>query len=241
VLDRAAYKRLADSLPDIPRWIETRSMLLAGEGEILGLTEDPLAFVIRDTRTSFVAVIGRPPEDAIREALHRTGEDAYLIVQEDDEPYVHPLVPRFVSYPAVLHLQSDSSRLPEVPPGAVEFIQDDDLARSEGVPDALRSELRTVLLHTQIAAAIVDGRPVVFCYAGAETETLWDISIDTLEPYRRQGYAALAVAFLIGQMWRRRKRPVWGAEEQNAASMGLARKLGFTPVDRLFVLRAPPR
>jgi hypothetical protein len=31
------------------------------------------------------------------------------------------------------------------------------------------------------------------------------------------------------------KEPVWGALESNAASMGLAAKLSFVPVDRVFV------
>jgi hypothetical protein len=31
------------------------------------------------------------------------------------------------------------------------------------------------------------------------------------------------------------KEPVWGAVESNAASMGLATKLGFVPVNRIFV------
>ncbi len=30
-------------------------------------------------------------------------------------------------------------------------------------------------------------------------------------------------------------RPVWGAEEANAASLGLAVRLGFVPVDELIV------
>ena len=35
------------------------------------------------------------------------------------------------------------------------------------------------------------------------------------------------------------KQPVWGAEDDNAASLGLARKLGFRAVDRLAVVHAP--
>jgi RimJ/RimL family protein N-acetyltransferase len=31
------------------------------------------------------------------------------------------------------------------------------------------------------------------------------------------------------------KRPVWGAVESNRASLGLAAKLGFRPVDTLFL------
>jgi hypothetical protein len=33
-----------------------------------------------------------------------------------------------------------------------------------------------------------------------------------------------------------RREPVWGAVASNAASTGLAGKLGFTPTDRMIVL-----
>jgi RimJ/RimL family protein N-acetyltransferase len=44
---------------------------------------------------------------------------------------------------------------------------------------------------------------------------------------------------MIRRMWERGKRPVWGAEESNAASMALAAKLGFKPVERLIVFHGP--
>jgi predicted GNAT family acetyltransferase len=77
--------------------------------------------------------------------------------------------------------------------------------------------------------------PVSFCYVAAETESLWDVSIDTLAGHRRRGYAALCAAYLIEHMCEKGKRPVWGAVESNAPSLGLAAKLGFVPVDRVFV------
>ena len=45
-----ALKRLALALADIPRWVETRSMLLACGSEVLGMSELPRVwFVTRDT------------------------------------------------------------------------------------------------------------------------------------------------------------------------------------------------
>jgi GNAT superfamily N-acetyltransferase len=83
------------------------------------------------------------------------------------------------------------------------------------------------------AAALAEGRPVSFCVASDQTEGLWDISIDTLERYKRQGYAARCVSYMIDEMRRRGKEPVWAAEETNPPSMRLAVKLGFFPVDGL--------
>jgi predicted GNAT family acetyltransferase len=113
------------------------------------------------------------------------------------------------------------------------------LTEIEGASPALLQELQRAALIGKLAATFVEGKPVSFCDAATETETLWDIGIETLEPYRGRGYAALCVAYVIDQMGRRGKRPVWGAEESNSASMNLAAKLGFRAVDRLTVLYPP--
>ncbi len=155
---KSLLDRLAHALPDIPRWLYVRSMLLSGRCEVLGLAEggpEP-QFVARELEESedrAVCVVGRPPADAM----------------------------------------------------------------------------------------LADGRPVSFCYAADETEGLWDISIDTLEPYRRQGYAARCVSYMVDEMRRRGKEPVWAAEETNLPSMRLAAKLGFVPVDGLLLFRPSVR
>jgi GNAT superfamily N-acetyltransferase len=99
--------------------------------------------------------------------------------------------------------------------------------------DLLRAEIQTALGFTHVAAAFVGGIPVAFCYAGYETDRLWDVSIDTLEAYRGRGLARDCCAYLIGHMARHGRDPVWGALEGNAASRGLAASLGFEPVDEL--------
>ena len=101
-------------------------------------------------------------------------------------------------------------------------------ARSAAVPSA-RPGLA-------VAAAWADGLPVAFCYAVVETETLWDVSIDTVDPYRRRGLGALAARAMIAFMARRGKSPVWGALASNEPSMRLAARLGFVPHSRLVVL-----
>ncbi len=64
----------------------------------------------------------------------------------------------------------------------------------------------------------------------------WDVAIDTLEGYRRRGHGARCVAYMIEHL--RPLRPVWRAENSNQASLGLAARLGFTPVDELPIFRA---
>ena len=76
----------------------------------------------------------------------------------------------------------------------------------------------------------------------AETEGLWDISIDTLVGHRRRGHAARCAAFMIRHMRETAgKEPVWGALETNTASMNLAASLGFVVVDRFSVLEPDGR
>jgi GNAT superfamily N-acetyltransferase len=238
---RATHERLAAALPDIPRWLETRSLLLSGEAEVLGLDEGELSFVVRDPVEQLISIVGRPDLGAVRDALDGSDEGAVMICQSGDEQRIAPVVPEWLVIPATLHLLAREAAVRELDTTGVRFLKAHEIAAAQ-MPEPLRDELRRALLHSEVAATIVAGRPVAFCYAGSVTESLWDISIDTLVEYRRRGYAGLAVARLIERMEERRKRAVWGAEETNVASMSLARKLGVEPVDRLIVLRpAPPR
>jgi len=68
---------------------------------------------------------------------------------------------------------------------------------------------------------------------------LWDVSIDTLEPYQRRGHATQAAAFLIEHYRGLGKEPVWGALVSNHASRALAARLGFEEVGSLSIFSAP--
>jgi len=266
--DRDTLRRLAVSLPDIPRWLETRSILLSGDAEADGLREDAgTHFVVRDTVSGSLAVVGTPEAAAIREAVDASrGATEPLQCREENAGYVAPLLPGWQREAAVLHLLASSANLPKflvggtggmiatpyadpeaVPVPAdrrldsvvIRFISTAELASATGIPDDLRKELTIAVLRGRLAVTFVNGVAASFCYAGATTETLWDVSVDTLEPFRRQGYAGLSVAYVIDQMNRERKRPVWGAAESNEASLRLASKLGFRPVDRITVFWRP--
>ena len=102
-------------------------------------------------------------------------------------------------------------------------------------PADLKEELIYAVKRAPVAATFIGQLPVAFCYAGSQTESLWDISIDTLAEYRNRGYAALCVSFLTDYFLRKGLAPVWGAVESNVPSMRLAAKLGFIPVDRIAV------
>jgi GNAT superfamily N-acetyltransferase len=84
-----------------------------------------------------------------------------------------------------------------------------------------------------VGVVIIDGTAASFCYPVWRTETLWDISIDTLEEHRGRALGSHAVRFMIELLRRDGREPVWGALESNGASLRLAAKLGFQPVDAL--------
>jgi RimJ/RimL family protein N-acetyltransferase len=121
---------------------------------------------------------------------------------------------------------------PAAPAGAVGFLDPATLSQLP-IDAELKQELESGAEQSLIAATFVDQQPVSFCYAGAITESLWDIAIDTLPEHRRKGYAALCVAHMIRHMRAQGKHPVWQAVEENPASWRLAQKLGFVSVDEL--------
>ena len=108
------------------------------------------------------------------------------------------------------------------------------------LPAGLRFEMTHARAAVPVAAAWIDDRPVAFCYPCWITETLWDVSIDTLETHRRRGLAARAVRFMIDRMKQEGREPVWGAMESNVASLKLAVTLGFAPVDDIVVFSRGP-
>jgi GNAT superfamily N-acetyltransferase len=108
------------------------------------------------------------------------------------------------------------------------------------LPSGLRFEIEHARAIAPVAVALADGRPVSFCYPCWVTETLWDVSIDTLDGYRRRGLAARAVGFMIARMRESGREPVWGAMESNVASLALARALAFVPVDEIVVFSRGP-
>ena len=196
------------------------------------------------TEERLVSVVGRPADGWVAEAVARNSDSGAVIAMPENVSSVARTLPRWEVRPAVLHLLGEGG-LARAPEGDVRL-----LCGLEGIgalPSGLRAGLRAELegalrRYTPLAATFMEDVPVSFCYVAAETEGLWDVSIDTLDGYRRRGYAAWCAAFMVRHMREETgKRPVWGALETNVASMRLAASLGFVPVDRYFVLEPAGR
>jgi GNAT superfamily N-acetyltransferase len=235
------HEDLAAALPDIPRWVETRALLLSGRCRVFTGSDPAAGFMVRGDREPLICVVGRPEAAAVREAARGTDPERRVLAPLSSAEYLRGILPDWRVATATVHrLGPDAGPFPQpasdlrlVEPGA----ERERIATR--LPAGLREELTRLPPEAAMAVAVADGEPAAVCYAAWETETLWDLSIDTLEPFRRRGLAARLSAFLIAQMRERGKEPVWGAEDDNTASLRLAAKLGFVPVDRL-VLLAPP-
>jgi GNAT superfamily N-acetyltransferase len=213
-------------------------MLLAGRACVVGQEPGP-AFVAVHAGLDLVGVVGAPSPDAIREAVGLCRGAPEVLAVPEHEAHVAAALAGWAAERATLHTLLAEGRLPPVPPGSVRLLDAAEVAALD-VPEELHEELLDAAREgAEVAASFVEGRPVAFCYAGAETEGLWDVSIDTLEPYRRRGLAARCVAFQVARQRARGRAPVWGAAASNVASLGLAARLGFVPVDALLLFNAP--
>jgi len=216
-------------------------MLLKEQARLIGpIISSPPTFVALHRDGDQAVVVGRASRAAILEAASIAGE---ILTATEDASWVAGALPDWKAESAVLFRRSPESPLPKVAPGEVRFLATGELAALTSeplVPETLRDELRSAHADgTPIAVALEGGRAATFCYAGSITETLWDVSIDTLEPYRRRGHATKAVSFLIEHYAARGKQAVWGALVSNVESAALAARLGFAPVGSLLVLSAP--
>jgi RimJ/RimL family protein N-acetyltransferase len=232
---------VAGLLPDVPHWIEVRSMLLQGQAQLIGpLGISPATFVALHEDGDQAAVVGPAPRASILEAASSAEE---IIAAAEDTAWVASALPDWKRESAVLFRRDARSALPRAFSGEVRFLAAGELASITGTPlmtETLADELRSAEKSgVPIAAAIEGGQAVAFCYAGSITETLWDVSIDTLERYQRRGHATKVAAFLIEHYQTLGKEPVWAAFSSNEASVALAGRLGFVPVGSLSVFSAP--
>ncbi len=232
---------MAVALPDIPRWVEPRSLLLSGECEVFGADEDgkigECGFVVRDPEEAGISIVGRPSARAIRESVAREWEDEAVFSPPESRGLVSEALPEWEFGSAIFHLTDDLSKLLEAPTDDARIVELSDMD-FEDLPDDLRPWIETTFAKgTPVASAYSDGRAASFCCAASATESLWDISVDTIPEYRNRGFAARCVSVMARHMLP--LHPVWAAEESNIPSMRLAAKLGFIPVDELDVFHRP--
>lgn len=248
---RDVATRLLAQLPDVPCWIETRSMLLSPHVQLFaGVTLDD-GIVVRMLHDAMVAVsvVGRPHAPALASALDGITPMTPVVTQQDNAAHVGELL-KEVGPPhdgrgwsaerMLFHTLAATPSLPPLAPDAsIRLLTPNDSL--DHLPPGLLHEITHARPLFPTGAAFVDGLPVSFCYGCFTSESLWDVSIDTLETHRGRGLAAHVVRFMIDRMRDERLEPTWGALESNGTSLRLAARLGFTaPVQGNVVLSRGP-
>lgn len=234
----ADARALAAALPDAPRWVQTRALLLSGEA-IIRRSAGADAAVVLDPVLPSGFLVGRADPALLRDVA-AAPRDVELVVQtEAIEEARAALAPGWrLATATLLALVSPwpAARDGGDPPAGVVICAppaEDWIAR---VPEA--GEMRFYAAQAEAIALRLAGDEVVaVCAAGDVTESLWDVGIDTVESHRRAGHAAEAFRALAGHMAAAGRQPVWCAEDDNVASLTMAARMGFVPVDRLGLLR----
>jgi hypothetical protein len=235
-------------VPDEPRFVEARGLVLAGAPVVPVGPDAALVLALDET---LAVLIGAAEPGILRDAVLASRADT-LLAQENMQRVAGAALPGWRCERATLHTLApgaiaswpcDPPHVRCLPAGAVVSADDAVARRSqpgaallEHVPQALRVELTKASASVPLFCAEDDGLLVSFAYGAYGTESLVDVSIETLAPWRRRGLAADAVRALIGWIVESGRQPVWGALDANVASMRLARRLGFEPCATLWVL-----
>jgi GNAT superfamily N-acetyltransferase len=223
-------------VPDVPNLVEARGMLLSGDGVVLWT--DGESAILHSPADLLACAVGRVPVAELAAALSRLPPGTEVVIQEE-HARAASLLAGWTAEPAIVHLQPEGVVVPAAPGCDVRLMNADDALDLSHVPADVCSDLEDAFLFGPLAVTFVEDMPVAFCYAGWVTETLWDVSIDTLERWRNRGCARAAAAALVETMRAGGRRAVWGALASNTPSLRLAARLGFTPVSRIFVLSRP--
>jgi hypothetical protein len=228
-MDAAA---LLANVPDVPDLVEARGMLLNGDGIVLWT--DGASAVLHSPDDLLACVVGSVPAAELAASLSRLPPETEVVIGERHMPRTG--LPGWRAEVAIVHIEPQNLTTPDAPGCEVRLHEARDPLELGHVPPDLRSELEDAFLFSPLAVTYVSGTPVAFCYAGWVTETLWDVSIDTLEAWRHRGCARSAAVALMLAMRARGKRAVWAALSSNGPSLRLAARLGFSPVSRVVVL-----
>jgi GNAT superfamily N-acetyltransferase len=186
--------------------------------------------LVVDVGGSYAGVVGEPSGEVVQEGIALLPLESELLVPAAGIDNVKRLLPDAIARRAVIHRLT--ATLPRSDHQDVQ-VMDVDERLVELLPAVLVPELEGAAVA---AVKWVDGGIVAMCTTGSITETLWDPGIDTVPEHRRQGHARACFLALADHLAPRGVMPIWGALDDNTASLGMAASLGFTPVDELWLV-----
>jgi len=218
-------------LPDLPRWVEAHGIAAAAGawrvelgargGFALGHDGARLAVIAGDADAAAAAAL----------AIARPDHVLLLAPERSDLAAALRETGRGVAR-ALLHTLAQPDALPDLD-GAVPLGSGTPLAH---VPPDLAAEIATARAAGTVWTVWVDDAPACFAYAPWRSDAWFDVSVDVLPSARQLGLGTIVAAAMIRDERARGREPVWGADEDNAASRRLAKRLGFgDPIDELLV------
>jgi GNAT superfamily N-acetyltransferase len=90
---------------------------------------------------------------------------------------------------------------------------------------------RALLLHNmwggRVFGQMVGGKVVSWAAVKPLSDTVWDLSIETLPNYQGHGYASSAVSAALTHIFANGRLAGWGCDRTSAASLRVARSVGF--------------
>jgi GNAT superfamily N-acetyltransferase len=215
-------------VPDAPTSLEVRALLRDPRTIAVG---DRVNAVIVSERELQLGIIGAPDRALLARVWPEETKGWEVLTLSTRA------APELPWECAIIFEHVDDDRLAEAIEAARGQVTELEASELAALPESLAGELAEVLDGGTVLCARCEGLAASFAYASSRTEGLFDVSIDTLERYRRRGLARIAAAGLIEVERRLGRRPVWGAVEENVASLRLAEGLGFERVGELFWAR----
>jgi hypothetical protein len=97
---------------------------------------------------------------------------------------------------------------------------------------------RSVLaFRSPVVGVVVDGAVVSACYCARKRPNACEAGVDTIEPYRRRGFAALVVSAWRDAVEAEGREPLYSTSWDNLASRAVAAKLRLIPYAETLSLR----
>ena len=219
-------------LEDTPESLESRAMLLAADPcRIFG--DDPRHSVILQPRIRLASIIGNPGRGTIRQALEQSEGGITLLAQAGQLTEARAAARGWREHDAVRLVRGHAPAPRRMASLRVRLVEAAGMASCRAFPEHVLDAVRSLPAAAEVAACWIGASPVSLCCAAWETERWWDVFVYTLAPHRSMGCAAAAAELLARRFLERGKLAVWFAYADNAASIQLARRLGFLVVERL--------
>lgn len=223
-------------VPDTAQNLELRGLLERG-GSAIGM--DAADCVVWHADHALLATRGRAQPAAVSAILERHAGAAALLVPNGTEHRYGHVVGDWEPTPMLrLLLPRRLARATGGGPRAAWF-EERHACALDTLPPSARDELESAAATGRLAVSLAGRRIASWCHGAWETALHCDLSVHTLSGHRRRGHAAACCRLWISEALRLGRHVQWVSEADNDASIGLARSLGFEPLETVVVLRRP--